>query len=329
MRQEGSNRMTKTAESAPPVRSVRRALAILRAFRLSDRSLTLGEIAQRARLDKATARRLLMTLMAERLVEQDPGTKGYSLGLGVLELAAGLTPCDDLRQRAQPVLAAIAESTGATAFLGVVHDGAALCIGRVDGGEAIQIRAWSVGGRMPLNCGAGPRVLMAHRPAAELARILARPLEALTPFTPADAAGVTAALPRPPHGGAGAIGVDRITAVGAKAALAGHRDGAARIIDAKGHAILPGLVNTHTHLAGALTKALTEDVPTYGGPFRIALGMHENVIKKDDILLPGMVHGVEMLKTGTTTINECWWHQPQSARIIKAGGLRGIGAAQV
>ncbi len=129
--------------------------------------------------------------------------------------------------------------------------------------------------------------------------------------------------------GALAIDGDRIAAVGTSAALARHREEADRIIDAKGHAILPGFVNTHTHLAGALTKALTEDVPTYGGPFRIALGMHENIIKKDDILLPGMVHGVEMLKTGTTTINECWWHQPQSARIIQAVGLRGIVAAEI
>jgi len=166
--------MIEIAEAASPVRSVRRALAILRAFRLSDRSLALGEIARRARLDKATARRLLVTLMTERLVEQNPDTKAYSLGLGVLELAAGLTPCDDLRQRAQPLLAAIAEDTGATAFLGVAHDDAALCIGRVDGDEAIQIRAWSIGGKMPLNCGAGPRVLMAWRPAAELARLLRR-----------------------------------------------------------------------------------------------------------------------------------------------------------
>jgi cytosine/adenosine deaminase-related metal-dependent hydrolase len=111
---------------------------------------------------------------------------------------------------------------------------------------------------------------------------------------------------------------DRIVTVGTADRLAPHRADAQRIIDARGHAILPGLVNTHTHLAGALTKALTEDVPTYGGPFRIALGMHENVIAKEDILLPGMVHGVEMLKTGTTTINECWWHQPQSSSIEKA-----------
>ena len=129
--------------------------------------------------------------------------------------------------------------------------------------------------------------------------------------------------------GALAIDGDRIAAVGTSASLARHKDEADRVIDAKGHAILPGFVNTHTHLAGALTKALTEDVPTYGGPFRIALGMHENIIRKDDILLPGMVHGVEMLKTGTTTINECWWHQPQSARIIEAVGLRGIVAAEI
>jgi 5-methylthioadenosine/S-adenosylhomocysteine deaminase len=70
-------------------------------------------------------------------------------------------------------------------------------------------------------------------------------------------------------------------------------------------------------------------VPTFGGPFRIALGMHENVVRKEDVLLPGMVHGVEMLKTGTTTINECWWHQPQSARIIEAVGLRGIVATEI
>jgi 5-methylthioadenosine/S-adenosylhomocysteine deaminase len=131
------------------------------------------------------------------------------------------------------------------------------------------------------------------------------------------------------HNGSLLVEGDCIVSLGPTGTLAPERDRADRVIDARGHAVLPGFVNTHTHLAGALTKALTEDVPTYGGPFRIALGMHENVIRFEDVLLPGMVHGVEMLKTGTTTINECWWHQPQSARIIEAVGLRGIVAAEV
>jgi 5-methylthioadenosine/S-adenosylhomocysteine deaminase len=122
---------------------------------------------------------------------------------------------------------------------------------------------------------------------------------------------------------------DRIVAVGDAAALAARSANPDRIIDARGHAILPGFVNTHTHLAGALSKGITEDATTFGGPFRIALGMHENVIRKEDVLLPGMVHGVEMLKTGTTTINECWWHQPQSARIIEKVGLRGVVGAEI
>jgi DNA-binding IclR family transcriptional regulator len=185
---------TRSRPSDGSVRAVRRALAVLRSFTIGDRALALGEIAERAGLDKGTTRRLLITLMAERLIEQDAATKGYSLGLGVLELASGLTPCDDLRQRAQPVLASIAEATEATAFLGVVHDGTALCIGRVDGGQEIQIRSWSVGGRIPLSCGAGPRVLLAFRPATEIAAELARPLPALTPRTPTDPAVLARAL---------------------------------------------------------------------------------------------------------------------------------------
>lgn len=129
--------------------------------------------------------------------------------------------------------------------------------------------------------------------------------------------------------GAIVIEGDRIAAVGGDIDIAVEKTLADAVIDARGRAILPGFVNTHTHVAGALSKALTEDVPTFGGPFRIALGMHENVITPEDMLLPGMVHAIEMLKTGTTTINECWWNQPQSARIVEATGLRGIVASEI
>jgi DNA-binding IclR family transcriptional regulator len=175
-------------EDSTTIRTVRRALAILRAFRSSDRELALGEIALRARLDKGTTHRLLRTLRVERLVEQQEAGMTYSLSIGVLELAAGLTREGDLRQLAQPILAALAEATGTTAFLGIIHDNQALCIGRVDGGITVQIRSWSVGGRLPLHGGAGPRVLLANLPAAERTRLLAGKLEALTEMTPTDPA---------------------------------------------------------------------------------------------------------------------------------------------
>jgi DNA-binding IclR family transcriptional regulator len=186
--EENNGNPAAPSEDRATIRTVRRALAVLRAFRSTDRELPLGEIALRAQLDKGTTHRLLRTLIVERLVEQQETGMTYSLGIGVLELAAGLTREGDLRQRAQPVLAALAESTETTAFLGIVHDDHALCIGRVDGGLAIQIRSWSVGGRLPLHGGAGPRVLMANMPAADRERLLAGRLEALTSRTPRDPA---------------------------------------------------------------------------------------------------------------------------------------------
>lgn len=167
------------------VRSVRRALAILRAFGPADRSLPLGEIARRAELDKATTRRLLRTLIGENVVEQHGPSKEYSLGLGVLELSAGATPVDDLRRRAQPLLAATAETTGATALLAVRHDGAALCIEAVAGERPVQA-PWSTGERLPLHACAAPRVLMAYLPLETRMAVLSGPLPSLTGGTPTD-----------------------------------------------------------------------------------------------------------------------------------------------
>ena len=56
--------------AAGSVQAVRRALSILRAFKIGDRALSLGEIAGRTRLDKGTTRRLLMTLIGEHLIDQ-------------------------------------------------------------------------------------------------------------------------------------------------------------------------------------------------------------------------------------------------------------------
>lgn len=167
------------------VRSVRRALAVLRAFGPADHSLPLGEIARRAELDKATARRLLRTLIGEGLVEQQGPSRDYSLGLGVLALVSGPKPADALRRRALPLLAGIAETTSAAAYLVVPHIGLALCIEAVDGEPPVP-GPWVIGEQLPLNTCAASRVLMAHLPLEVRMAALAGPLPALTPATPTD-----------------------------------------------------------------------------------------------------------------------------------------------
>ena len=171
------------------VRSVRRALAILRAFGPDDTGLPLGEIARRADLDKATARRLLRTLIAEGLMRQHAPSKDYSLDLGVLELAAGATPADTLRRLAGPRLAGIVAASGCAALLLVAHEDAALCLATLDGEPPCRAPR-QTGERIALHTDAAARVLMAYLRLEERMALLA------------------GALPAPPCAGAGAPPTD-------------------------------------------------------------------------------------------------------------------------
>lgn len=162
------------------VRSVLRAISILRAFSPEQSSLPLADIASRAKLDKATSRRLLMTLKQVGMVDQNLATQHYSLGLGILEIAGAVPSVSDLSELASDLLRALADSTGATVFLTLRRANLAVCLGRYMADTAIQVRWWDVGGTRPMNCGAAPRLLLAYAPPDEQKRIIA---DGLTKFT--------------------------------------------------------------------------------------------------------------------------------------------------
>lgn len=152
----------------------------MRAFsaRQPERSLT--EIAARAKLDLGTTRRILAALAAEGVIAHDATSRLYRLDLGVLELAGAVAEGGDLRAHAQTAVETIARETGNTAFFGVHRDGEALCFARADGGTVVLLRWWTLGGRMPLHCGAAPKVLLAHLPPTDIEAVLAGSLTAFT-----------------------------------------------------------------------------------------------------------------------------------------------------
>ncbi|WP_292300165.1 helix-turn-helix domain-containing protein, partial [Mesorhizobium sp.] len=57
-----------------------KAVSLLELFTLQESEIGLSDLARRAGLDKATARRLLMALAAHRLIEQEPHSRRYRLG---------------------------------------------------------------------------------------------------------------------------------------------------------------------------------------------------------------------------------------------------------
>jgi 5-methylthioadenosine/S-adenosylhomocysteine deaminase len=97
-------------------------------------------------------------------------------------------------------------------------------------------------------------------------------------------------------------------------------------INARGKAILPGLVNTHTHLVGAYMKALTEDVPGKGdtaGLYKFGFPVVTS-LQPDDFYCGCMTHALEMLMTGTTTISNTWMHEKRTAPAMRDLGIRAV-----
>jgi 5-methylthioadenosine/S-adenosylhomocysteine deaminase len=126
-----------------------------------------------------------------------------------------------------------------------------------------------------------------------------------------------------------AVQGDRIMAVGSSGSIAPDflPD---ETIDASHKAVLPGFINTHTHLIGALNKGLTEDFSGIsGGLFKIAMPLHYVYTEASDVYWLALMHGLEMLKTGTTTINEIGRFENEVAKAVRDLGLRAVLAENI
>lgn len=161
------------------VRAVTRALAILESF-AGERLQSLAEVTRVTGLDKGTTRRLLMTMMSSGFIIQDPATQKYGLGRVIRALAPNVVEGFDIRSVALPVLNALASEFQLTAFLSVYEETGAVCLERVHDMKGLEIRWWSVGGALPLNCGGAPKLLLAYQPQAEIDRAVTGPLPSLT-----------------------------------------------------------------------------------------------------------------------------------------------------
>jgi DNA-binding IclR family transcriptional regulator len=155
----------------------------------------LREIAKGVGMHPSTLYRVLSHLEAGGLVQQDPETERYSLGLGFLRLAWKAADRNSVREVALPALKALVDATEETALLALYdplrHE--MLLAATVDSPHPIrQIR--QVGEWLPVTAGATGLAILAFLPDAAQRAILARPLPAITPQTITDPATLAPAL---------------------------------------------------------------------------------------------------------------------------------------
>ncbi|MCL6648715.1 MAG: IclR family transcriptional regulator [Chloroflexi bacterium] len=173
--------------------SVRRAIALLKAFDRDTPELGVTQLAARVGLHKATVHRLAATLVAERFLRQDPVTGRYALGSELYRIAQLFLEQDPLLREGREVLLSLRNACGHTVSLGVLDGEAVLFLLVLEGTLPVRINVAAPGERAPLWSTATGKVLLASLPPAERAAHLpADPLPSLTPRTLTSRAAVLA-----------------------------------------------------------------------------------------------------------------------------------------
>jgi DNA-binding IclR family transcriptional regulator len=165
--------------AAEPPSILSKAFDLLRAFNSNERVMTLSELSRASGLPKSTVHRLIARLIDLDAVEQH--RSGYKLGLGLLELAAN-TPAGSMRDVAMPHLTALHRWSGQTVHLAVLrrYDVVYLEKLAVAGAPASLSR---VGARLPANCTAIGKALLAWENLEDLEAFLPSPLPMMTPHS--------------------------------------------------------------------------------------------------------------------------------------------------
>jgi DNA-binding IclR family transcriptional regulator len=147
--------MAGSTGSLRPVPAVDKAARVLRAIAEGGRPMGISELARALSVSKGTLRDILLTLDSYGFVVRQPDTR-FRLGPELRALADSTRL--DLRALAQPHLNALMETTGETAILGIVNDGAVEIAARAEPATDLHMTA-PLGRRLPIDAGAHGKVL--------------------------------------------------------------------------------------------------------------------------------------------------------------------------
>jgi DNA-binding IclR family transcriptional regulator len=164
-----------TNEDLPPS-ILAKAFALLQAFTSERRVMRLSEIARYSGLPKSTVHRLLARLIELGAIENHRA--GYRIGAMMLQIGT-TTPAMGMRDVAAPHLVALHLRTGLTVHLGVLREFDVMILDRVARRNPPSSPS-RMGARLPANCTALGKMLLAHEDLDDLAMFLPRPMRALT-----------------------------------------------------------------------------------------------------------------------------------------------------
>ncbi|HUF12402.1 MAG TPA: amidohydrolase [Longimicrobiales bacterium] len=126
----------------------------------------------------------------------------------------------------------------------------------------------------------------------------------------------------------GAVAIDggRIAAVGGRAAIESSYT-ARETIPGHDRVLMPGLVNGHTHAAMVLFRGLADDLPLMRWLQEYIFPMEARFVDAEFVRVGVRLACWEMIRGGTTTFVDMYFHPEVAAEVVDDCGLRAILAA--
>lgn len=165
--------------------SVATSVRLLKAFSEEQVEIGISDLARRLGVAKSTVHRLAVTLVADGMLEQNPDTGKYRLGIALFRLGSLVRQRMTMSNEARPLLRDLREKVNETVHLAVLDGSEIMYVFNLESTQAIRMRS-DVGVRKPAYCTAEGQAILAFQPADVIERAVRDGLAARTPQTITD-----------------------------------------------------------------------------------------------------------------------------------------------
>jgi 5-methylthioadenosine/S-adenosylhomocysteine deaminase len=93
-------------------------------------------------------------------------------------------------------------------------------------------------------------------------------------------------------------------------------------VELPNHALIPGLVNAHTHAAMSLFRGLSDDLPLMDWLTKHIWPAEAKWISPEFVRDGVRLAAAEMLKSGTTCLNDMYFFPEDAASVLREAGMR-------
>ena len=160
-------------------------MRLLKAFSEEQVEIGISDLAKRLGVAKSTVHRLAVTLVADGMLEQNPDTGKYRLGIALFRLGSLVRRRMTMSNEARPLLRDLREKVNETVHLAVLDGSEIMYVFNLESTQAIRMRS-DVGVRKPAYCTAEGQAILAFQPADVVERVVRDGLAARTPQTITD-----------------------------------------------------------------------------------------------------------------------------------------------